>query len=108
MTPSVFARKIAPATRCFFVGDRPKIGIVKSDCPEGCVSLKAYNVVCLLPHCSKTVGRSDRYCEDEFLRLAHAGGPQRRARCRAGSNAIVDHNGGTTSDLNSVTAFPLA
>jgi hypothetical protein len=61
------------------------------------MSLQAYNFVCLLLHCSKAVGRGDGYCEDD--RLAQPGGPQRRACCRAGSNAIVDHNCGTTSDL---------
>jgi hypothetical protein len=58
---------------------------------------EAYNFVCLLLHCSKAVGRSDGYGEDEFLRLAQSGGPQRRACCRAGSNAIVDHNCATTN-----------
>src|SRR5271166_6856700 len=92
----------------FVIRDRPKIGIVKSDCPEVCMSLQGYNFVRLLPRCSKTVGRRNGYCEDEFLRLAQPGGPQCRPRCRAGSNAIVDHNGGTTSDLNSFTAAQLA
>jgi hypothetical protein len=68
------------------------------------MSLKAHNFVCLLLHYSKTVGRSNGYCEDEFLRLAHTGRPQCRARCRAGSNTIVDYNGSTASDFNSFTA----
>ena len=74
----------------FVVRDGPKIGIVKSDCSEVSMSLQAYNFVCLLLHYSKTVGRSDGYCEDEFPRLAHTGGPQCRARCRAGSYTIGD------------------
>ena len=72
------------------------------------MSLQTYNFVCLLLHYSKTVGRSDGYCKDELLRLARAGGPQRRARCRAGSDAIVDHNDDTTSDFNSFTAAQIA
>ena len=72
------------------------------------MSLQAYNFVCLLPHYSKAVSRSDGYCKDEFLRLATPGGPQRRARCRAGSDAIVDHNGDTTSDFNSFTVAQIA
>src|SRR5205085_6157477 len=86
------------------IRDLPELPIIEPDRTEGLIVLQANDLVSFLAHFRKRVCWSDRHCEDELLRVAHAGGTKRRACRGAGRDAVIDHDCNMASNIHAVAA----